>query len=231
MELKGVVIRDHRLIALGVELEPNIRTFEELIPVLRNPERVDRLSAAYYMYRDLPHLRGSWARFDLTLIPHWVVGDEHSKTHGHYHLPGAAGIPFPEVYQVFKGEGLFLLQKCEGPMVEDFVYLRGRPGDVIIIPPWYGHVTVNPGPEPLLMGNLIYRLVKSDYEPFRKYRGAAFYYTLNGFVRNENYEGNVEPREVEPFHEEKPIVDLFLENPSSYEWLRRPELLRGNPLE
>ncbi len=232
MRLEGVQLTRERMIVLGVEIKPKVRTFEELLPVLMSPELVrDRLSVAYYMFRDLPHLRESWARFDVTLIPPWRVGKEFAKTHGHYHLPGAAGIPYPEIYQVLEGKGLFLLQEGEGNRIKDFVYLRGEPGDVIIIPPGYGHVTVNPGEEPLIMSNIIYRLAKSDYGPFKSLRGAAYYYTVDGFLRNSRYEEAPSPREVKPLSEDVPIVDSFLKRPADFEWLRRPELMKGNPLE
>ncbi len=221
----GVLYReeDAAILVNGERLIPNVRRFRDLRSVLMEPERLEGDGDAYFMYRDLPPLRGSWARFDVTIIPPWRVGSEYAKTKGHYHNPPSPGKPpYPELYQVIRGEALYLMQRpgrVESEIV-DFIAVRALPGDAVVIPPGYGHVTVNPGGEILLMSNIIYREVSSNYSPYERLRGAAYYYTVSGFVRNGTYSRVPDVREVAPIRGLGSIASEFLRDSGSFSWLR-----------
>src|SRR3972149_8797730 len=73
----------------------------------------------YYMYRDLSLSRNDalamkehGLRYDITVIPPQMLGNEFVKTAGHYHplVPGTR-ITFPEIYEVLGGEATYILQK------------------------------------------------------------------------------------------------------------------------
>lgn len=225
---RGVEYREDTgdLIANGEKLIPDVRRFSELKVVLKHPEKVKEDGAAYFMYRDLPPLRGKWARFDITLIPNWKVGDELAKTKGHYHLSPSPDKPsYPEIYQVLIGRALYLLQRHGNSFSDiiDFIEVEAQQGDVVIIPPGYGHVTVNPGDGILIISNIIYREVKSDYSPYEKLRGAAYYYTTSGFERNDLYSRVPEIRHEKPLWRTKSIAEDFLRDENSFSWLKNVE--------
>ncbi len=221
----GVEYREEEkeLLVQGERVIPSVRRFSDLLTVLEDPDALKEDGNAYFMYRDLPPLRGRWARFDVTIIPPWMVGREYAKTKGHYHKPPSAGKPsYPEVYQVHSGSAMYLLQRAgvSPSEIVDFIVVRASPGDVVVIPPGYGHVTVNPSEETLVMSNLIYREVESDYGPYERLRGAAYYYTIDGFVRNGRYSSVPEIREGKPLWRSQSIAIDFLEDEGSFSWLK-----------
>ncbi|MCC6029498.1 MAG: glucose-6-phosphate isomerase [Candidatus Korarchaeum sp.] len=184
-----------RILARGEEIKPEIRSLNELKSVLMNPGYLEKDDIAYMMYRDLPPLRDSPIRLDVTVIPPWNVGGELAKTKGHYHLP-LDGKLLPEVYYVNSGRAIFLLQRRGASIyeVEDFIVIEAGAGHYIIVPPGYGHVSVNAGADTLVMSNLIHRRVIPDYGPYEEMRGAAYYVTSDGIVRNPRYVRAPEPR-------------------------------------
>ncbi|MEM3480479.1 MAG: glucose-6-phosphate isomerase family protein [Candidatus Korarchaeum sp.] len=201
-----------RLSVEGREVKPEVRWVSDLRKVLMRPESLEKDFPAYLMYRDLPPLTSSWARFDLTVILPWEVGGELAKTKGHYHLP-FNGKHLPEIYCVHSGEAEFLLQRMGASPydIEDFVVVTAREGSIVTVPPRYGHVTVNPINGVLVMSNVIHRGVKPDYGTYELTRGAAYYMTRDGIVRNENYASVPEPRYEEPIELEGSISKLLID--------------------
>ncbi|MCS7102955.1 MAG: glucose-6-phosphate isomerase [Candidatus Korarchaeum sp.] len=199
-----------RLLVYGREVRPEVRWMNDLRSVLMRPEAVKEDFPAYMMYRDLPPLTRSWVRLDLTVIPPWEVGGELAKTKGHYHLP-LNGRYLPEVYCVHLGEAVFLLQRRGASPydVEDFVVVRAKKGSIVTVPPNYGHVTVNFGSRILVMSNFIHREVKPDYGTYELTKGAAYYVTREGIIRNESYSSVPEPRYEEPIMLEDPIKNII----------------------
>jgi glucose-6-phosphate isomerase len=136
--------------------EPSVRTLGDMRCVLANPDRSGNIPL-YSMYRDLAltagdhaYLREQNIRFDITVIPPGTVGGEYVKTKGHYHPLSPSGIGYPELYQVLAGEALYLLQRSD---LGDIVAVTAKAGEFVLIPPGYGHVTVNAGKEELVMAN------------------------------------------------------------------------------
>ncbi len=218
---------------------PAKRLLDDLKPVLGFPDRVsDPGAAAYFMYRGAhlpehePLFEEAGLRFDITVIPPRVLGEEYIKTKGHYHSQAPDGLNYPEVYQVLQGKAVLLLQKPgnDPGEVEDLIAVRAFPGDAIVIPPGYGHVTINPCRETLVMANLIASECRSDYGPFVKLRGASFYLTTSGFVRNRLYSRSPPPRVVDaraPMGFDGPlsIYELFVRRPGAWAFLTRPSAL------
>jgi len=134
----------------------------------------------YYMYRGIREKDG--LRYDETLIPPRLLGKEFVKTKGHYHIGN-----FGELYRVLKGKAIFLFQKKEGEEVKDAYYVKAKKGDFVLIPPHYGHTTVNPGKEILKIGNWLSKKCKSDYKSIEMKKGLCYYYTKSGWVKNKNY--------------------------------------------
>jgi len=134
----------------------------------------------YYMYRGLKKKDG--LRYDITVIPPKKLGLEFVKTKGHYH-PQSYG----ELYIVLEGQAIYLMQKAKKDKIEDIYAIEAKKGDYIIIPPQYGHITINPGEKTLKMANWVYNNFQSIYEPIEKRGGGGYFYTTQGWLKNKNY--------------------------------------------
>lgn len=207
-------------------ITPDVRTYEQMKPVLYDP-LADAPSVFYYMYRglSLPEDKGLFAsqkiRYDITVMPAAAIGGEYIKTKGHFH-PVKGEHSYPEIYEVLAGEAYYLLQSRK-----ELLAAHAIAGDKVIIPPDYGHVTINPGEGTLVMGNLVSSEFKSDYAPFLKGHGAAFYLLESGWVKNPNYKGV--SLHVGPLHTKKVFLRgegglyyLFRENPKRFAFLNNP---------
>ncbi len=156
----------------------------------------------YYMYRDLflsrrdgDLFKDQGIRYDITIIPPLMLGCEYVKTAGHYHpkVPGQE-VTYPEVYEVLEGEATYLLQKED---LSDVVMVRARAGDKVVVPPDYGHITINDSNKRLKMANFVARDFSSIYEPIKKRGGGAYFLTEDGFVENPKCEDAAPLREIE----------------------------------
>ena len=176
----------------GALPEPGIRTIADMANVLARPITADPQTPLYYMYRDLWKTHGdhTWLerhhlRYDITVIPPGILNGEYTKTKGHYHPDNPAGMPYPEVYEVLAGSAYYLLQRRDHT---DVVLLPAHAGDKVLIPPGYGHVTINPGREQLVMANLVSTDFASEYGEIDEMHGAAYYYMKKeGWVANPHY--------------------------------------------
>ncbi|NYT02456.1 MAG: glucose-6-phosphate isomerase [Methanosarcinales archaeon] len=162
----------------------------------------------YYMYRDLYLSRADRdrllehdLRYDITVIPPRTLGSEYVKTAGHYHplVPGQS-VSYPEIYEVLEGEALYLLQNEDA---SDVVAVKATAGDKVLIPPGYGHITINPSNKRLKMANFIARSFSSNYGPIKERKGAAYYCTTQGYVRNREYPSPGDLRQASPLAREK----------------------------
>ena len=81
-----------------------------------------------------------------------------------------AGIGYPELYEVQGGVAHFLLQ---AKSLDDIILIEAQKGDIIAIPPGYGHVTINPSPDQTLtMANLVSTAFASEYAAYDTMHGA-----------------------------------------------------------
>src|SRR5512137_2950897 len=144
----------------------------------------------YYMYRDLSLSRADKEkllqndlRYDITIIPPNMLGREYIKTAGHYH-PNVAGsiVTYPELYEVLEGEALYLLQNLD---LSDVVAVYASATDKVLVPPGYGHITINRSNKTLKMANYVARNFSSLYNPIRERAGGAYFFTKDGWIKNE----------------------------------------------
>jgi glucose-6-phosphate isomerase len=188
----------------GRRKEPDIRRLYDMPDVvydkswLAGAENID----LYYMYRDLylsrsdrDRLLEQGLRYDITIIPPRMLGSEYVKTAGHYHplVPGGS-VTYPEIYEVLEGEALYLLQKQD---LSDVVAVNASSGDKVLIPPDYGHVTINRSNKTLKMANFVARDFSSIYEPYREKGGGAYFFTKDGWVKNDRYRDAAELRRID----------------------------------
>ena len=168
------------------------------------------------MYRMLKEDNG--LRYDITIIPPKMLGSEFVKTKGHYHLAN-----WQEVYTVLEETAIYLMQKKNNKKeIEDAYFVKAEKGESVIIPPGYGHVTINPSEtQELKIANWISEDCESDYSDFEKMQGACYYYVKKGpasaqgfgeakWIKNENY------KSVPPLRQEQPLKSA----PKNLDFLR-----------
>ena len=164
---------------------PGQRRFSDLRAVVAVPEAVDAIAdqIAYYTYRDVrladeTGLAANGLRYDVTVTLPGTVAGEFIKTAGHYHALAESGVGWAEIYDVLSGEAVFVLQRTEGDPAADPKVTRGivivaEPGDRLVIPPGYGHVTVNVGTTPLVVADLVAIASNNHYQGYATRQGGA----------------------------------------------------------
>lgn len=171
---------------------PGIRTVRDMQSVLANPVCTET-GPLYYMYRDLARseadrqwLSAHCLRYDITVIPPLDLCGECVKTKGHYHPADPAGTGYPELYEVLEGEAQFLLQSRR---LDDAILVDALAGSCVVIPPGYGHVTLNPSHDTTLaMANLVSTAFASEYGEYETLHGAAYYVMSDGrIIKNPHY--------------------------------------------
>ena len=252
-EISGLPIKLNQQthqISLGPQMRDPLygtREIDAMRPVLL-AENCEGPQVVYTMYRNTgldgdEHLLAKHRlRFDITVFAAGMLGREYVKTVGHYHPPARAeGIAYPEVYEVLSGEALYLLQKVDDYkavpaeiQVEDVIAVRGRPGDKVIMPPDYGHVTVSTLDVPLVMCNWVCDDFSSYYQSVEEARGFAYYRVRENnqgqWIINDNYAKAIpQVREARP----QPVPEIGLksgvpmyiscrENPQLFAFIVRP---------
>ncbi|HZD59660.1 MAG TPA: glucose-6-phosphate isomerase family protein [Anaerolineae bacterium] len=220
------------------EVEPDVRHLQDFKDVLAPDSPLQGPADAYFMYRDIgwpkdkEMFRQRNYRYDITVVQPGVVGRELVKTVGHYHpLVPETDVTYPEVYEVISGRAHYVCQKVDGNKVLDFFVVEALPGQDVVIPPGYGHITINPEDEPLVMSNVTADGFKSIYKPLEEKHGAA-YYELEDFSweKNDNYDMQAEPKwaranEVPEFAltEAVPLYVAITENPDKFDFLLNPQ--------
>lgn len=181
---------------MKINKKPEIRYSKDLKNVLLDKSWVKKNKnfPLYYMYRGLK--KKGELRYDITLILPARLGREYSKTKGHFHIGN-----YGELYKVLTGRGIFLLQKGKKE-VEKVYFVKGKRGDFILIPPGYGHVTINPSNKILKIANWVSEKCQSDYQSVEKKSGMCYYYTLEGWVKNNRY------KKIPKLKEKKPLKKM-----------------------
>jgi glucose-6-phosphate isomerase len=224
------------------------RELDALRPILADPTCTGP-EIIYWMYRNLG-LKGDEdllnifrLRFDISVFVPCMLGREPMKTSGHYHPAPYRGAPaYPEIYEVISGEALYLLQKVDnmesGPdqvQVEDVIAMRVKAGEKAMMPPGYGHVTINTLDEPLVMANWVCADFKSFYGSTEQCRGFAYWLFNEGgrqrWVSNPTYAKPLpelrfaEPAGIPEFGLEAgvPMYQVCREHPEWFAFLLRPQ--------
>lgn len=227
-----------------LKVKKDTRFSTDMKEVLKNSEATTPKRPLYYMYRDIGYLsdkkraRKADLRYDITIMLPELIGSEYAKTKGHYHPKTDSGVSYPEVYEVIYGRAQYLVQKptSSPDSIADCFLVEVKEGQKLVIPPDFGHVTINLGPEPLVMSNWVARGFESEYSDFKALQGAC-YYLLDGSpyreVRNKKYHQVPELQKARPLSQpdfdlefgrpmyQTGVQDLekldFLKNPGDYQ--------------
>jgi len=207
MSKSKIQMSNVKLMTKSMKHEPDIRYLFDMKKVLYDQQWAKTAPnlELYYMYRGLKKKNG--LRYDITIIPPNMLGKEFVKTKGHRHI-GKYG----EVYIVLEGKAIYLMQKQKNNIIEDVYIVKAKKGDVVIIPPDYAHITINPSKKKrVIMANWIAEKVKSNYKPIQKMKGACYFYTIKGWIKNKNY------KKIPKLRSEKPLRSL----PKNLDFLKK----------
>ncbi|MFH1255817.1 MAG: glucose-6-phosphate isomerase family protein [Candidatus Diapherotrites archaeon] len=218
------------------EVQAEARAKEQMKQVLLEPNATDAPEAFYFMHRnvclkkDEALIAGKNLRYDVTILPAFTVGvqKEFNKTLGHFHEKvKGIGLSFTEVYEVLHGKAHYLLQNSD----ECFL-VEANEGEKVVVPPNFGHVTINPSKnETLAMSNWVEKNFSSDYSLYREKRGATYFETEKGFVENKNYRDLPVLKKVKAkkamdafgISSGKPMYLSFFEAPEKLDFLKEPQ--------
>lgn len=166
-----------------MEIKPNIRFLDDMKMVLydRKWAKTAPNFELYYMYRGVK--KKDKLRYDVTVIPPRMLGQEFVKTKGHQH-----NATYGEIYLVLEGHAFYLLQKYIDNKLNDVYAVKAKKGEVVIIPPYYGHITINPSKKGILKeANWVCESCRNIYDSFVEKQGACYYYTTKGWIKNKKY--------------------------------------------
>lgn len=225
------------------------KTVEKMQGLLADEHDLPLDELVYDVYRGIAYpedeelLKKNDYRYDITIIMPGQVNGECKKTSGHYHgwNPEKTNT-YAEVYEVIKGTALYILQKsdnfdAEDPAdvrVDDLIFATVHEGETILIPPNYGHCSVNIGDGPLVFSNLAYVPCPVHYGPVKQFHGMSFYVMVeNGEVKlkaNDKYV-DVPKAKFATVKENPhlgiqfglPVYESYKKNPEAFEFLGKPD--------
>jgi glucose-6-phosphate isomerase len=231
--------KSKRLFSNKREETPSVRRLEEMSAVLFNQNFVNDKnggSPLYYVFRNAgvrfnpTVFEAHSVRYDITVLSPYDLGGEFNKTLGHYHPLAEGLLGFPEIYEVIYGEAMFIMQKkMDGPKY-DVRVIHGVKGDRVLVPPNYGHITVNVGKSDLIIANLVDSTFLSEYDEIKKMHGGCVYVLKNrNVVINQSY-GNVsfvseDAKKIESLDYSKSLYDEYVAHPEHFRFLSKPSVL------
>lgn len=178
----------------------------------------------YYMYRsmakddnDKEKISQNNLRYNITIISSRLLGKEYPKTIGHEHaLVPNANITYPEIYGVLEGEAIYLLQKRKNNKIIDIYAVKIKTGEKCIVPPNYGHVTINVSRKDAIMADWSEKNFKSDYSLFRNNRGAGYYALFNQNITLDEKKNPIDWQKNNNYSE---VPELKIYNAKDFNWL------------
>lgn len=182
-------------------------------------------------------------QYDITVVHSGQIGFECKKTSGHYHgWEKNKNHSYPEVYEVISGTALFELQKSinfdvlnpKNIKIDDIILAKVRAGQSIIVPPDYGHCSINIGTEDLIFSNLAYQPCEIFYDNVKYHHGLGVYVGKNEnnlvFCKNPHYQTLPKVKLAIPIENKelgivfgRPIYQEFLSKPDHFDFLGHPD--------
>ena len=180
-------------------------------------------------------------QYDITVVLPGTVNGEMKKTSGHYHgYNPERTYTYAEVYEVLKGTALYILQRADNfdtdsndIEIKDVILAKVHAGETIIVPPNYGHCSVNIGEGPLVFSNLAYKPCPVKYDAVKNYHGMCYYVVRkNGeilYLKNKSYKNLPEVKHATVRENPSlgirfglPVYHSFLKNPDAFGFLGNP---------
>ena len=167
------------------------------------------------------------------------LGREPVRSQGHIHAVSRfCGLSTPEVYEIWSGEAIIYMQERADDSPGRCFAVRARPGDVVIVPPFWAHATINAGTDPTVpmsFGAWCVRDYGFDYTGIRAHGGIAWFPVFNRqgeltWQRNPAYRESELVCKTPAPHPElgivrgEPIYCTFERNPDAFAYVADPAL-------
>ncbi len=162
--------------------EPELRRLEAIRPSLREPD-CDGPDPVYAIAMDVgrPRHRDELVArhllFGVVTYAAGRLGREPVRSQGHVHkVSPRAGWSTPEVYEVWAGRAVILMQESDGDDPGRCFAVEAGPGEVVIVPPGWAHATISADPgQPLTFGAWCDRDYGFVYDGVRAHGGLAWF--------------------------------------------------------
>ncbi|EMF0090960.1 glucose-6-phosphate isomerase [Enterococcus hirae] len=164
------------------------------------------------------------------------LGNEPIKSQGHRHaISKISHMSTPEVFEILEGQALIYMQENLEKNAGKCYAVEARKGDIVIVPPGWGHCTINASTElTMCFGAWCVRDYAFDYTVLKKQQGFAFvpiFDHRNNLVwkKNDHYTSAEwlikKPREYHEFGLKKriPIYYQYEQNPDLFNFVSHPE--------
>lgn len=152
---------------------------------------------------------GEKVRPDVTVIPARMFGREFARTEGHTHLSG-----LPEIYETISGKVGYLLfkpLKHAPSRIGDAMLVVSEPGDHILFPPGYAHITINlDRTQPAIVTDLVSSEANPSFEEIRRRAGGSHHIVSNGQDPALRVQKNPQFDDVPELRIVKPAEELIL---------------------
>ena len=166
--------------------EPENRKLDSIRKSLREPD-CDGPETVYSIVMDvgkdehLAELRERHLLYGAVTYAAGRLGNEPVRSQGHIHsISPRSGWSTPEVYEIWQGEAIILMQERATDDPGRCFAVRAKPGEVVIVPPDWAHATISANPdEPLTFGAWCDRAYGFEYDDVRAHGGLAFFPLLN----------------------------------------------------
>jgi glucose-6-phosphate isomerase, archaeal len=219
--------------------EGELRHLDDVRATLADPE-ASGPENLYTIYMDVcraedhPALIHQSLVYGAVVYNHGRLGQERLRSQGHRHSrrPGTE-LRFSEVYEFWTGRGFVYLQKECDPVVTQALLVPVGPGDKLVVPPGWVHLTVASLDEPLAFGAWCARDSHLEYDELRALGGPAhFVYADGRVVANPRYASVADVEVVGPSElpllgipTGLPIYRAWQEDPGVFDFLPQPELV------
>ncbi|MDD5665665.1 MAG: glucose-6-phosphate isomerase family protein, partial [Candidatus Omnitrophica bacterium] len=163
-------------------------------------------------------------RPDVTVLPAGTIPaflngvryEEFIRTEGHHHKTN-----LPEVYENNYGNNIFLLFKVKHPRpeedssihepgyeeVEDVMAVFAEPGDHVLFPPGYQHITINIGNTPFVMTDWVSLNAQSSFKYIKRHNGAP-YWVVKGKDGKPEFIPNPRYKNIPPIRLVRPAAEI-----------------------
>ncbi|MBP9478800.1 MAG: glucose-6-phosphate isomerase [Sebaldella sp.] len=168
------------------------------------------------------------------------IGEEPVRSQGHIHsISTSCGMSTPEVYEIWQGKAIIYMQETAKDNPGRCFAVEAKEGDVVIVPPYWAHYTVNADPkENLVFGAWCVRDYGFDYDEVRSHNGLAFFPILDyndkiNWIKNKSYKDQEliikKARKYEEFNlNDEPIYTQYENDREKFLFVANPMLKLKN---
>ncbi len=203
-------------------IDPAIRTYWDMKELYSTDEDIEDEKWLYFMFRWVytskyaeDKFKENKLRYDITVLIPEIRWKEFNKTYGHYHPVKSDWKRFEEIYEVLWWSAIYLQQNKD-----EVIFTDAFAWDKVVMNEWFGHITINPSDEDILvMSNIVDEGFDSEYNEYKELKWWNYYYKTSWFEKNPNYNNDLKIKESEEFFEWWGMYEQFLDNPEKFNFL------------